>query len=122
MYATMNKHKLAALAKTTKIIDLQPPTVLTIDGAESTDRGTWNDALKELGTEITLATGGTVKLKMARTAFNMKRNWALRQAADILKGTPLTEGKTVTIDWKSRKVSVSGEGAFVGRFASLRLR
>ena len=45
----MNKHILNALAKNTKILDQQPPAVLTLDGVHTADRGNWKCALTELG-------------------------------------------------------------------------
>jgi hypothetical protein len=57
----MNKHILTALAKNTKVLDQQPPVVLTLDGEHTADRGDWKSALTELGKNR--FTGGAEHLK-----------------------------------------------------------
>ena len=67
---------------------------------------------------------------MARSKVNSQRNFALRQASDVLKKH--CGGKEVSVAWKNREVTVGGEcafkqdraelsGSFVGVFSHLRL-
>eukprot|EP00969_Alexandrium_andersonii_P166616 7362546-Alexandrium_andersonii.AAC.1 len=48
----------------------------------------------------------------------MSRDWALRKATEMLKNE-VSDGSTVQIDWKERRITVAGMCAFVQEQGSL---
>ena len=56
-----------------------------------------------------------VSVRPARTKLNSARNWALKQAADVLKEAPGVDKAKVVIQWmeQPRRVDVAGAPAFV---------
>ena len=73
-----------------------------------------------------------VHAKPALTKQNGARNWALREAAKLVKESPKSNTETVKIVWKERKVENDGiivfiqlgddlKGTFSGMFADFSL-
>ena len=64
--------------------------------------------------KVTLDGGFEVIVKPARSKMQGARNYALKQAAEILKKSELTRGKQVEIAWleEPRCVKVAGAAAF----------
>ena len=89
-----------------------------------------NFAKKFADAKAKLSSSVVVSVRMARSKVNGQRNFALRQASDVLKKH--CGGKEVSVAWKNREVTVGGEcafkqdraelsGSFVGVFSPLRL-
>ena len=61
----------------------------------------------------TLSVGGqNITFKNARTKFNGQRNYSLRKAEQVIKGSTQSSGKSVKINWTERSVTVDGSPAF----------
>ena len=58
--------------------------------------------------------GSTViDIKLARTKLKSQRNFALRKAHELIKSSPLSQGKSVEdITWTERSMNVNGVPAF----------
>ena len=68
------------------------------------------DAVPDRGVE--LSCGSKVKARFALTEFNMRRNWPLRKAEELIKSSAHAKDKRVAIDFSSRAVKVDGRAAF----------
>ena len=51
-------------------------------------------------------------MQSAITAINLKRNWSIRTAQDLIKKSSLSSDKEINIDFKERKITVGGQLAF----------
>jgi hypothetical protein len=56
--------------------------------------------------------GTSISIKKARTKIQDKRNYSMRTACDMVKASPLTQEKSVTISWDDRQVLVDRVVAF----------
>ena len=72
-------------------------------------------ALEKLGgkgKEFNVSDRVKIKMKSAITAINLKRNWGIRTAQDLIKKSTLANDKEINIDFKERKITVGGQLAF----------
>ena len=56
--------------------------------------------------------GNTIAVKEARTKLNGQRNFSLRKAHELIQASPETLNKTVTLQWKERRITVNKVVAF----------
>ena len=63
------------------------------------------DAKKEVGDT-------TISIKPARTKINSQRNYSLKKAEELIKSSPDSQGKQVSISWDTRAVTVNQADAF----------
>ena len=57
----------------------------------------------------TLSVGGqNITFKNARTKLNGQRNYSLRKAEEVIKGSTQSSGKSAKIKWTERSVTVDG--------------
>ena len=54
----------------------------------------------------------TISIKPARSKFNSQRNYSIKKAEELIKSSPHSKDKTVSISWDSRVVTVDGHDAF----------
>ena len=83
------------------------------------------EALKCLSGKTLSVGGKNITFKNARTKANGQRNFSLRKAEQVIKGSERSNGKTVRIVWKDRSVTVDdtpvftqGKSEIGGSFAS----
>ena len=80
----------------------------------SSSRAT-KEALQKLGgknKEFSVSENIKIKMKSAISAINLKRNWSIRQAHELIRNSPLSNNNSIEIDFKERKVLVGGSPAF----------
>ena len=68
------------------------------------------EALNCIGAKTLTVEGHTISIKNARSKVNGQRNYALRQASELLKSA--VPNKTMDIKWDDRTVTFDGNVAF----------